>query len=258
MATEILLSTHALTVEVGAKRVCAGLDLEVRAGERWGVLGGNGVGKTTLLHTLAGLRPPAAGEVRVLGEPLARLPRKRLARLLGLLPQDHEDAFPASVLETVLIGRHPHLGHWGWEGEADLACARAALAEVGLAGFEARRVGSLSGGERRRLGLATLLAQAPRLLLLDEPTNHLDIAHQIGLLGRLAARLEAGHRAWIMVSHDPTLTARFCDRVLLLFGGGEALVGPADVLLSAGHLGRLYGHPMRRLDTDQGPVFAPA
>ncbi|TCO81658.1 iron complex transport system ATP-binding protein [Plasticicumulans lactativorans] len=252
-----LLEVRGLTVTVAGKRVCEALDFAVRPGERWAVLGGNGVGKTTLLHTLAGLRAPAAGTVHLAGAPLQRLSRRARAQHLGLLAQDHEDAFPARVLETALIGRHPHLGRWGWESTADLAAARAALAEAGLAGFETRSVASLSGGERRRLGLATLLAQAPAVLLLDEPTNHLDIAHQIGLLGRLAARLQAEGRAWVMVSHDPTLAARFCDRALLLFGAGEALAGACAEVLTAARASRLYGHPLARLDGPAGPVFTP-
>lgn len=252
-----LLECRGLTVSVAGTLVCQGLDLILLPGRRLGVLGGNGVGKTTLLHTLAGLRPPAAGRVLLDGQPLAALPRNRVARRLGLLPQDHEDAFPATVLETALIGRHPHVSRWGWESARDLAVARSALAEVGLAALEERSVQSLSGGERRRLGLATLLAQDPALWLLDEPTNHLDLAHQIRLLERLARRVTEQGRAWVMVTHDPSLVARFCDRALLLFGDGETLAGDCRELLDEARLSRLYGHPLRRLEGPRGPVFTP-
>ncbi len=252
-----ILACQNLTVSVAGKPVCGALNLMLTPGRRLAILGGNGVGKTTLLHTLAGLHPPAAGQVLLDGRSLAELPRARVARRLGLLPQDHEDAFPATVLETALIGRHAHLSRWGWESAQDLAEARSALAEVGLAGLEERAVQSLSGGERRRLGLATLLTQDPALWLLDEPTNHLDLAHQIRLLERLAERVAAQGRAWVMVTHDPSLAARFCDRALLLFGAGETLEGRCQELLSEAHLSRLYGYPLRRLEGPRGPVFAP-
>ncbi|MDQ2694071.1 MAG: ABC transporter ATP-binding protein [Pseudomonadota bacterium] len=242
---------------VGGRQVCQQLDLCVAAGQRWAVLGGNGAGKTTLLHTLAGLRPPAAGRLWLDGRPLEQWSRRHIARRLGLLPQDHEDAFPATVLETALIGRHPYLTGWRWEDDADLAAAAAALAAVGLAGFEARSVQSLSGGERRRLGLATLLTQDPALLLLDEPTNHLDVAHQIALLERLAESVADAGKAWLMVTHDPTLAARFCTHALLLFGNGETVQGDAG-LLDEGLLGRLYGCPLVRLAGPHGAVFTPA
>ncbi|MDX1656200.1 MAG: ABC transporter ATP-binding protein, partial [Candidatus Competibacteraceae bacterium] len=211
-----------------------------------------------LLHTLAGLRPPTAGQVCLEGIPLPHWQRSRLARRLGLLPQDHEDAFPATVLETALIGRHPYITRWRWEEEQDHALARRALAEVGLEGFAGRTVQSLSGGERRRLGVATLLTQDPDLLLLDEPTNHLDVNHQMGLLRHLCRRVATGERAWIMVTHDPSLAARFCDSVLLLFDGGEAAVGTVEDLLTEKHLSRLYRHPMVRVAGPDGSLFIPA
>ncbi|MEJ2688162.1 MAG: ABC transporter ATP-binding protein, partial [Gammaproteobacteria bacterium] len=174
-----LLATRELAVRIADVRVCSGLDLTVEAGQCWCVLGRNGVGKTTLLHALAGLGNPAAGAVYMDGIPLHEVPAAARARHLGLLLQDHSDPFPATVLDTVLIGRHPHLGLWRWEGPEDYRRARRALEAMGLAGFEQREIHTLSGGERRRVGLATLLTQDPAVYLLDEPTNHLDLHHQI-------------------------------------------------------------------------------
>lgn len=127
-----LLTARGLTVEIGGKQVCEGLDLDLRPGQRWALLGINGVGKTTLLHILAGLRPPRTGEVRLDGQPIQALPRRQVARSLGLLLQEEGDAFPATVLETALLGRQPHLGRWQWEGIEDHRRARDALARVGL------------------------------------------------------------------------------------------------------------------------------
>ena len=123
-----------------------------------------------------GLRAPAAGEIAYDGTPLAQIgPRDRALRR-GFLPQDSVDFFPATVLETALVGRHPHLARWEWESTADIERARRALAAFGLAGLDARDARTLSGGERRRLALAALVAQDPALLLLDEPSSHLDSA----------------------------------------------------------------------------------
>ena len=153
------------------------------------------------------------------------MPRRQIARQLGILFQEQTDVFPANVLDTVLTGRHPWLGPLQWESDADLEKARAALQAVGLADIEQRIVTTLSGGERRRLGIATLLAQDTQLLLLDEPTNHLDIHQQIQILQLVSDLARNDNRALLLVMHDLNLAARYCDRFLLLFGDGETSTG---------------------------------
>jgi iron complex transport system ATP-binding protein len=256
MTTVPLLAARGLAVTIAGHRVCSGLELVVAPRECWAILGRNGAGKTTLLHTLAGLRAPTAGTLDLLGRPLAGLGRRDVARLRGVLPQDDSDAFPATVLETVLIGRHPHLSRWQWEGVDDIRIAREALTAADMAGTEARDVRTLSGGERRRVALAALLAQQPQLFLLDEPSSHLDLSHQIALLDRLVAAVRAEGRALVMVVHDVNLALRYCDHALLL-ADGEAFVGPAPALLTADRLSRLYGVPLRALAGPRGDVFAP-
>lgn len=252
-----LLEARGLTVHIAGKEVCRGLDLVVAAGDCIGILGGNGVGKTTLLHTLAGLRPAVAGTVHLEGRPLSTLPRRRVARYLGLLMQQPEDGLPATVLETALIGRHPHLDFWRWESHADVAIARRALKVAGLEGLEQRAQNSLSGGERRRLDIATVLAQDPQVFLLDEPAHQLDLQHQMALLSHLKRLAAEQGRAVAMSLHDVNLAARFCTRILMLFGGGETLLDGMDRALSAANLTRLYHTPVAGLPWQGGRVFIP-
>jgi iron complex transport system ATP-binding protein len=242
----VQLSTRTLQLRIGDRTLCQHLDLDVRAGECWGVLGKNGTGKTTLLHTLAGLRPAQGGEIRLQQTPLADLSRRDIARRLGLMPQDTSDAFPASVLETALIGRHPYLSRWQWESAADLQITRDALVGTGLGGMEDRQVSTLSGGERRRLALAALLVQAPPVMLLDEPANHLDLRHQHDMLGLLQVRAGAGH-AVLMVLHDINHALRYCDHVLLLFADGTTCSGPTVDLLEPTLLSELYEYPVTQI-----------
>lgn len=253
-----LLETKNLSTRIAGNWVCRDLNLSVARGSRWGVLGMNGAGKTTLLHTLAGLRPAVSGEVWLEGVPLAQLSRRLRAQRCGLMLQDSDDAFPATVWETVLLGRHPHLRAWAWESAQDERMAREALTAVALSGFEGRDTISLSGGERRRLALATLLAQDPALLLLDEPANHLDMHHQVSLLELLSRQVAQGAKALIMVLHDVNLAARFCDSVLMLFGDGETLHGPVREVMTAENLQRVYQHKITSVDTADGRFFYPA
>ena len=252
-----LLAASQLAVSIGTVNVCRDLDLQIVSGDCWCILGRNGTGKTTLLHTLAGLRAPAAGSVKFNKRTLANLPRKAIARHIGILFQDHRDAFPANVLETVLTGRHPWLGTLQWEGGTDLMIARRALHAVGLENMEQRIVTTLSGGERRRLGIATLLTQEPQLLCLDEPTNHLDIHHQIRMLDLVQQQTHRHGRALLLVMHDLNLALRYCNQFLLLYGDGETAQGPAEQVLTQANLERLYHYPLQAVQGPRGPAWLP-
>ena len=235
-----LLATTALTVSVAGRPLVESLALSVAPGSRVALLGPNGVGKTLTLHTLCGLRAPAAGGVALRGDDLRLLEPRQRARRVGLLLQEQEDPFPTTVLETALMGRHAQLGVWQWETAEDEAAALSALATMDLGGLAAREAGTLSGGERRRLGLASLLVQDPDVLLLDEPLNHLDPSHQFAVLATLK-RLAADGKAVVASLHDPVLAAQHFDSALLLHGDGRWQFGPAADLLTAPTLAALYG-----------------
>ena len=246
-----------MDVTVAGRTLVRGLELEARGGEFIAVLGRNGVGKTLTLHTLAGLRAPAAGSVQLDGRDLKAWPGRERAQRLGLLLQLTEDPFPSTVFETALIGRHPHLPFWQWEDAIDLATARNALLAVGLAETANRAVESLSGGERRRLDVATLLAQDPAVCLLDEPTNHLDPRHRNEVIALFRARADAGGLV-IAALHDATLAARAADKALLLFGDGRWRYGDAATILSDANLSELYDVPVGELAWRGQRVFVSA
>jgi iron complex transport system ATP-binding protein len=251
------LEARSLVIRAGERRLVSELTLEFAAGEFIVVLGRNGSGKTLTLHTLAGLRAAAEGSVWLAGTPIERLARRAIARRLGVLTQDTEEGFITSVLESVLISRHPHLKPLEWEGADDRRIAASALERVGLAELAHRGTDTLSGGERRRAAIAALLAQDPQILLLDEPTNHLDPHHQLAVLELFHGLARAG-RTVVATLHDATLAARFADRALLLFGDGRWRAGAAAELLNAKLLGELYLTPMLELEAQGRKVFVSA
>ncbi len=253
-AQPAVLAAQHVTVTVGARCLVDRLSIGFSRGEFVAVLGRNGSGKTLTLHTLAGLRPVQQGTVLLDGQSLTSLGRRTIARKLGVLTQDVEEGFTTTVLEAVLIGRHPHLKLLQWEGAQDQRLAEAALAQVGLAEFAERRTDTLSGGEHRRVAVAALLAQEPHIFLLDEPTNHLDPHHQLAIL-TLFHELTRNGCTVIATLHDPTLAARFADRALLLFGDGRWREGPAAEVLTASALGELYFTPMTEVSAEGRRVF---
>ena len=242
-ATGYILETRRLDVTVPGRALVSALDLAIEPGEFVAMLGPNGTGKTLSMLTLAGLRKPAAGEVLLDGEPVPSLSRPAIAKKLALLPQDVDDIFPATVLDTVLIGRHPHIPRLQWESGADREIAVDALRKMDIADLGARDILTLSGGERRRAAVAQILTQAPAIYLLDEPTNHLDPQHQLDVLNVFRRATEDG-AAVIASLHDVNLAVRYADRCLLLFGDGRWQLGDTGDILNERTLETLYGTPI--------------
>ncbi len=253
-----VLACRDVDVRIARVQVVNDLNLAIRPGEFWGLLGPNGIGKTTLLKCLAGLDEPAAGQVLLEGKDLSELPRKLLARHIGMLQQHTVYVFDSSVMQTVLTGRHPHLGYWERERPEDFSKARQTLAAVDLESFTERSVTGLSGGEARRLAFATLLVQEPDIMLLDEPTNHLDLHHQLRIMKMIREHTRGGQRSALAALHDINLAARYCSHIVMLFGEGLWCAGHADEMLTETSLQRLYGCPVERLDSANGPRFHPA
>ncbi len=255
-ASAPLIAARGLQVGIGARTFCRDLEFALHPGQRLAIVGRNGAGKSTLLSVLAGLRPALAGQVELGGKTYAQLGTRQSALRRSWLPQTRVDAFSATVLETALVGRHPHLERWGWESENDARIVRTALAAVDLSAFEPRDVQSLSGGERQRVAIATLLAQEAPLMLLDEPLAHLDLKHQIAVLDLFSAAARRGAGV-IMVLHDPALARRYCDLALLLDGEGHSDVGPVSELLTAERLSALYDYPLHAFESGGHVSFVP-
>jgi len=243
-----MLEAMQLRVAVPGRTLIDSFDCTIRGGEFIALLGGNGAGKSLLLRTLAGLRAPTAGRVRIDNRDITSIPRREVAMQLGFLPQDPDAAPQGSLRESVLLGRFAHLGFWEAAGAADTQRVVGALTSVGLESFAERELGTLSGGEQRRAAIARLLVQSPSIYLLDEPTNHLDPAQQLGVLDNLRRLTQEG-AAVIASLHEPNLALRYADRACLLSGdGGSELVDCAS--LETGHLDRLYG--IRYVETRLG------
>ena len=240
----ITLNVRNLSLKMPDRVLIDGLTQTFSAGEMWCIAGPNGAGKTTLIAALAGLQSPASGTISLDGKPLNDWPRRELARRRALMPQASADAFSATVLDTVMLNRFPHLTGGGWESDDDRAAAHAALDALKLTNLSQRDVLSLSGGERSRVALAAMLCQDAPLLLLDEPLAHLDLHHQVDCLEALTQWLEKPGRCVIFSCHDLNLARRFATHALLLDGAGHACAGPVREVLTPERASIAFGYPL--------------
>ena len=224
-----------VAARVGGRTLLEGIDFEARPGEVVGLIGRNGVGKTTLLRIASAALAPGDGRVLLGDVPVDGMPRRELARRIALVPQDMHVPFPFRVGELVLMGRAPHQPLMGLESEQDVEWARAALEKLRIEHLADRDITTLSGGERQLVLFARALVQDPAVLLLDEPTAFLDLKHRVEVLREVRAFARSG-RAALVVSHDLSLASRSCDRVVLLGEGGVVAEGAPESVLTPENL----------------------
>ncbi|MDH4186493.1 MAG: ABC transporter ATP-binding protein [Nitrospira sp.] len=227
--------------------VLDGLTFDVEAGEIFGIVGPNGSGKTSLLKLMAKVLGAQAGDMALFGRDLGAMPQVEVARTVAFVPQESPQVFSFTVMETVLMGRHPHhqgekwSAGFGWESAEDLRIAEEAMQYADLTHLAGRSVMDLSGGERQRCMIARALAQAPQVLLLDEPTAFLDLQHQLEICAIVRRLKEERGLTVVLVSHDLNLASQYCDRILMLKAGTLFRLGPPHDVIDVEGLRDVYG-----------------
>lgn len=230
-----ILETRALAIGYAGKPprvVAAGLDLSLRAGELVCLIGPNGVGKSTLMRTLAGMQSPLGGHVALMGSDVHKLPAAQLARRLSIVLTERVNPGMLTASAVVALGRHPYTGWSGRLTEHDDAIVREALVSVGAQPLANRQVGELSDGERQKIMIARALAQQPALMILDEPTAFLDLPRRAEIMQLLRRLARDDQRAILLSTHDLDLALRTADRIWLMSGSGLQTGAPEDLVLS--------------------------
>ena len=248
-----VLEACSLAIGHGQRRVGAELGFAMAAGEVLCLLGPNGSGKTTLFRTLLGLLAPLAGEVRVLGQPVAHWSRSAFARHVGYVPQAHAGIFPFSVEDVVLMGRAARIGRFATPAQHDRDLAQHCLQTLGIAHLRQRIYTAISGGERQLVLIARALAQEPVLLVMDEPTASLDFGNQIRVLETIDQLRQQG-MAVLMSTHQPEHALRIADRIALLGNGRLLAIGAPASTATPARLAALYGVSERAVAASLGGV----
>jgi iron complex transport system ATP-binding protein len=234
-----VLSASSLCFSYGEREVLHNVTITVEGGELLGLIGPNGAGKTTLLHLLSGYLEPSKGTVTLAGNPMPRLTRREIAQTIAVVPQSTETVFSQSVLQVVLMGRHPYAGFTSLDSRQDLTIADEQLSRLGLSDFAQRNYNQLSGGEQRLVLIARALAQQTPIILLDEPLAELDLKHQATIL-RLLKELTAEGKAILASFHDLNAALHWCDTAILLANGHVAAAGRPDAVLLDTRLSEVY------------------
>ncbi|HEX7055647.1 MAG TPA: ABC transporter ATP-binding protein [Bacilli bacterium] len=226
---------------IGKQTVLRHASFHVQQGECFGIIGPNGSGKTTLLKLISGRLRPVSGEIYLDGKQVCAFKQKELAKKVAMLAQEALPPHPLTVYDAVMMGRFPHLGFWNMESRRDIAIAEQILERLELMPFKHSYLNELSGGERQRVAIARAMAQQPGILLLDEPTTYLDIGLQKRILDAVQSwRRESGLTV-LMVIHDLNLAAIYCDRLLVISGGKQIMLGSADQVMREDVINQVYG-----------------
>lgn len=242
------------------KLVLSDLSVQIDSGEFFGIIGPNGAGKTTLLKLIGGLLKPNQGIIRIFDKNLAEIPFNERAKIMSFVPQENYFSFDFTVLEIVLMGRHPYLKPMERPKKSDIEKALDALNFTDALELKDRNIMELSSGERQRVVLARALASEPKILLLDEPTSYLDITHQIEII-KILKKLNQEGMTIVFLSHDLNLTSLVCDRLLLLSDGKMIACDRPETLINNDLIKKVYKinpHIITHPDCNKPQIILPS
>jgi len=227
------------------------VSFELGDNELVSILGPNGVGKSTLIHCINKILSPTSGTVMIDGRDVSEIKLKELAKQIGYVPYSANDSFPLSVIDTVMIGRHPH-SKWGTL-DKDLDIVYDTLRMLGISHLAMRPFNELSAGQHQKVMLARGLVQEPEILLLDEPTSNLDVRHQLDVTKMLKRLSREKGILIIMISHDINIAAKYSDKIILMHKGSIYDMGEPNKVITAENLRTVYGVTAEITKDDDAP-----
>lgn len=233
------LQIRDLSFSYGSTQILKDISMELGASDVLGIVGPNGAGKSTLIRCIDRILVPQHGTVLLDGQEMGQMSSMEIAKKIGYVPQSISNTFPATVFDTVLMGRRPHLG---WRSsEEDIDVVLEVLTMLKIKYLAMRDFNEISGGQQQKVLIARALAQDAEILLLDEPTSNLDIRHQLEVMEILTKLVKKRGLSVMMAIHDLNLASRYSDRIIMLNGGGIRDAGDPVSVLTAENIQSVYG-----------------
>jgi len=249
------LQIDSLSVRYGSITILKDISFTLNPGEVLCVIGPNGSGKSTLIKTLAGIIERQKGNIIIKRQKIEDLSKNSVAKLIGYVPQDFQYLTSATVLETVILGRRPHV-QWSLT-DHDLAIVQQAMNRLGIESMAEKMLTELSGGERQRVFVARTIAQEPEIFLFDEPTSALDIKHQIEVFSMIREISKIQKKSVLVAVHDLNFAYHYADRVMLIDKGQIISIGASDEVMTPENIISVYGVTMQFITTDTGRYVLP-
>ena len=216
------------------------INLSVFSGEFIGIIGPNGSGKTTLLKLISGVLEPQRGKILIFNKDITNIPRKKLAKIISVVPQESHVAYNYKAKEVVFMGRIPHISQWQGETLLDYQISQNAMKKTDSLCHAEKGIHQISGGEMQRIYIARALAQTPKILMLDEFASHLDLNYKYEMIRILRNTLQEDVKCIISVFHDLNLASFCADRLILLNKGKVEISGTPQEVINNNNLRKVY------------------
>jgi len=233
-----MINIKNLSVKIEDNALLSGLNLEIKQGEFWAILGKNGTGKTTLLQTLAGFLKYNTGSIQINGQELSNINILSRAQDISYLPQLLESSLNCTVKQSISYGRYP------WhkikkESDEDNLQIESAIQIMDLTEIKNKNIQEISGGELRKVEIATVLAQDSKIMMLDEPLNHLDVSYRF-ILMKLLKKLSQ-NKTVIIITHDIQYVSEYCTHALMLLDKNQPIFGKTSDIMTQNNLTKMLG-----------------
>ncbi len=225
------LSTNNLSIGYGEKVLCKELSLELELGDLVGLIGQNGVGKSTLIRTLVGLQAKLSGEIHFNEKKIEN--SEGLAKSISIVLTGKPDTLNLSVVELLALGRHPYTGWLGYLTEEDKKKIEEALSLMEINYLANKKLFEISDGQLQKAMIARALVQDTDVIILDEPTSHLDLKNKIDVL-ELLKKIANQEKSVLMSTHEVSLAAKYCNTFWCMDSGMEFVVGNPKKLIKDG------------------------